>query len=326
MDVVLTVAGKVIIDNQRNLLHINSARPDISRNQHARIALTEVLHNAVALLLRHFAVHARNGKVGLAHLLGEPVDLAASVAEDDGLGDCERVVEIAESVEFPFLLLDGDKVLLETLESEFVTLDEDTDRVGHEFGRHVEDIVGEGSGDDHYLGAGRQVAIHIVNLLAEAAVEQLVGLIKNQHLDVAGPQIPAPNHIRHTSRRTRDNMLSIIQLPDVFTNVRASDASVALNVHVVSKGHNDGLNLGRQFASGRENQGLGLAHGGIDDLEDRDTESGRLTGTGLRLSDGVAALANLDNGTTLDGGGRLVAVSVDAAEEVLLQVHSLDYT
>jgi hypothetical protein len=42
------------------------------------------------------------------------------------------------------------------------------------------------------------------------------------------------------------------------------------------------------------------------------------------LSDGVATLADLDNGARLNGRGRFIAVCVDTTEQVLLQVHGLE--
>ena len=69
---------------------------------------------------------------------------------------------------------------------------------------------------------------------------------------------------------------------------------------------------------------LGLAHSCVDDLQDGDGEGGRLSRSRLGLGDGIAALADLHNGTRLDGGRRLVSVCVDTAQEILLQMHGLE--
>ena len=317
MDVVLTVARQVVVDDQAHLLHVDTAGPHIGGDEHAAVTAAEVVHDAVALLLRHLAVHAADGEVGLAHLLGQPVDLAAGVAEDDGLGDGEGVVEVAQGVELPVLLLDGDKVLLEALEGQLVALDEDAHGVGHELGGHVEHVVGQGGADDDDLGGGRQVAVHVVDLLAEALVQQLVGLVQHQHLDVARAQVAAADHVGDAARRAGHDVLAVVELADVLADVGAADAGVALHVHVVAEGHDDGLDLGGELARGGEDEGLGLAHGGVDDLEHADREGGRLTRAGLGLGDGVAALADLHDGARLHGRGGFVAVGVDAAEEVL---------
>ena len=60
-------------------------------------------------------MHRGHREVGVAHLLVEPLDLLLAVAEDDGLSNRERVVEVAERIELPLLLLDGDEELLDSL-------------------------------------------------------------------------------------------------------------------------------------------------------------------------------------------------------------------
>lgn len=249
VDVVFTVSREVIVDDQGHLLHVDTTGPDVRGDQDARVPLPEVLHDAIPLLLGHLTVHAGNGEVGLAHLVSEPVDLAAGVAEDDCLGDGEGVVEVAEGVEFPFFLLHGDEILLDAFEGQLVTLHQHAYGVCHELGCHVEDIVGEGSGDHHDLCGGWEVAVDIVNLLAESAVEKFISFIEDQHLDVPGAQVAPPDHICDSAWCTRHNVLAVIQLADVFTDICTSNTSMALHVHVVTEGHHDGLDLSCKFAS-----------------------------------------------------------------------------
>ena len=144
MDVVFTVAGEIVVDDQADLLNVDTTSPHVGRDQHSAVALSEILHNAVSLLLGHIAVHTADCEVGFAHLVGQPVNLPASVAENDGLCNGKGVVEIAKGIELPVLLLHSNEVLLETFEGQLVTLDQDTNGVGHELGGHVEHIVGEG--------------------------------------------------------------------------------------------------------------------------------------------------------------------------------------
>lgn len=109
-------------------------------------------------------MHRRDCEVRLSHLLGEPVDLSLCGAEDDGLGDGERVVEIAEGVELPLFALNGDEKLLDTFERQFITLHEDSDRVRHELVGHLEDLVGKGGRDEADLSCWRKVSVDIVDL------------------------------------------------------------------------------------------------------------------------------------------------------------------
>ena len=47
--------------------------------------------------------HDGTREVPLVHLGGEPVDFPPRVAEDDGLGDGERLVQITQGVQLPLL-------------------------------------------------------------------------------------------------------------------------------------------------------------------------------------------------------------------------------
>lgn len=59
-------------------------------------------------------------------------------------------------------------------------------------------------------------------------------------------------------------------------------------------------------------------------LQDRDGESGRLSGTRLGLGDTVSAGDDGHDGSLLDSRGSLETVGVDASEQVTLQLHVVE--
>ena len=85
---------QVVIDDQGDLLHVDTTRPDVGRNEYTTVlsawddtssddvplATAEFGHDRIPLLLHHLSMHTRHRKVCFTHLFGEPVDLAASVA------------------------------------------------------------------------------------------------------------------------------------------------------------------------------------------------------------------------------------------------------
>jgi len=93
-----------------------------------------------------------------------------------------RIVKITQRIELPILLLDGDEELLDSLERQLITLDKDPDRVGHELGGHLEDVVREGGRENDDLRRGREVSVDVVDLVLESLVEELIGLIEDEHL------------------------------------------------------------------------------------------------------------------------------------------------
>ena len=182
--------------------------------------------------------------------------LALGVAEDDGLGDGESVVQVAQSVKLPLLPLHSHEELLDTLQSQLVTLHQDPDGVRHELGGHLQDLVRQGGGDEANLCCWGQVPVHIIDLLLEPLVQHLISLVQHQHLDASCSQCPPPDHVEHTARSTTDHVLTIVQLPDVLAQVGASDAGVTLDVHVVSQRQDNLLNLNCQLSSGGQTQNL----------------------------------------------------------------------
>ena len=324
VNVELAVVGQVVVDDERDLLHVDAARPHVRGDEHPAHAAAELLHDGVALRLLHVAVHGRDGEVRLAHLLRQPVDLASRVAEYHRLRDRQRVVQVAERVELPLLALHGHEELLDAVESQLVALDQDANRVGHELGGHLEYGVWQRGADQTHLGLRRQVAVHVVDLLLEALVEHLVGLVQYEHLDVARLQVMPMDHVDDAAGRARDDVLAVVELLDVVAQARAANARVTLHVHEVAEGEHHLLDLDGEFARRREHERLGLAQLRVDHLQHGDGEGGRLARARLRLGDDVAARDDGHNGALLDGRGLLEAVAVDAAQELLFELHAIE--
>jgi hypothetical protein len=122
------------------------------------------------------------------------------------------------------------------------------------------------------------------HLVFEALVEELVRLVEDEHLDVARPEVPPLDHVEDAAGGARDDVLAVVELADVLADRGATDTGVALDVHVVAEGEDDGLDLGRQLAGRGEDEGLGLAGADVDGLEDGDGKGGRLARPGLGLA------------------------------------------
>lgn len=172
VDVVLAVGGKVVVDDQGNLLDIDTTGQEISGDQDTGRAGSELLHDQVTLGLVHVTVHGRDSEITGSELVGEPVDLSAGVAEDDGLGDGDSLVQVGEGVELPLLLLNGDVELLNTLQGKLILLDQDTDGVAHELGGDLKNVLGHGSRQKDDLGGLGKELEDVVDLLGETTLEE----------------------------------------------------------------------------------------------------------------------------------------------------------
>jgi hypothetical protein len=83
---------------------------------------------------------------------------------------------------------------------------------------------------------------------------------------------------------------TLLELGHSLANGSSTDGSEALDVHVVSEGDENLLDLLGELTGGGEDESLGLLDGNVDGLEDRDGEGRGLAGSGLSLSDNVVTL------------------------------------
>jgi hypothetical protein len=324
MDVVLTVGGEIIVDDQRDLLDIDTTGQEIGGDQDAGRAGSELLHNQITLTLVHVTVHGRDSKVAGSELVGKPVDLSSGVAKDNCLCNGDGLVEIRKCVQLPILLLNGNIKLLDTFEGKLGLLDQDTDGVAHELGGNLEDILGHSGGQKDNLSGLWKELEDVVDLLGETTRKHLIGLIENEHLHGVGLQETTLNHVVDTARSTDNDLRALLESLHVIANAGTTDTCVALDVHEVANSDDNLLDLLSQFTGGGEDQGLALLDVGVELLENRDGESGSLSGTRLSLRNNIVALDDWHDSALLDSRWALETVGVDTSEKLRLQVHGIE--
>ncbi|GBE60952.1 immediate early protein, putative [Babesia ovata] len=229
----------VPVDDKGHLLHIDTTGKQVGGDEDTGGSRSELPHDEVTLVLSHVAVHAGDGEVPLLHLAGEHIYLSSCVAVDDGLGDGDGLVEIAERVKLVLFLVDHDVELLDTLQGKLVLLDEDTFRRPHELGRQLQDFVGHGGTEKRDLDIRRHSPEDLVNLSLESTRKHLVGFIEDEQLDLVRQKGLLVNHVVHTSGSTHDHVHTSLQLHNIVPHNGTTDTRVALDLEVVTKGEHD---------------------------------------------------------------------------------------
>lgn len=311
VDVVLTVGGEIVVDDQGNLLDIDTTGQKVSGDQDTGGAGSELLHNQVTLSLVHVTVHGRDSEVTGGELVSEPVDLSAGVAEDDGLGDGDSLVQVGQGVELPLLLLDGNVELLDTFQGKLVLLDQDTDRVAHEAGGDLKDVLRHGSGQQDNLGGLGQKLEDVVDLVGETTRQHLIGLVEDEHLHAVSLEEAALDHVVDTAGGTDDDLGAVLESLHVVTDAGTTNAGVALNVHEVANSDNNLLNLLSKLTSGSQDQCLALLDRRVNFLENGNGESSRLASTRLGLGNDIVSFDDGHNRTLLDSRRSLETVGID---------------
>ena len=287
VDVVLAVGWQVVVDDERNLLDIDTTGEQVGGDEDTGRTRAELLHDHITLGLVHVSVHGGHREVTGSELVGEPVDLSTGVAEDDSLSDGNSLVQVREGVELPVLLLNSNVELLNTFEGKFVLLDEDADWVAHELGGDLEDVLWHGSGQKDDLGGLWEQLEDVVDLLSETTRQHLIGLVEHEHLHAVGAEDTALDHVVDTSWGTDNDLWAVLESLHVVSYGSTTNAGVALDLHEVANSDNDLLDLLSQLTGWGKDQSLACLDVWVDLLEDGDREGGSLTSTGLGLGDNV---------------------------------------
>jgi len=292
VDVVLLLEGKLVVDDETNLLHINTSSEQIGGNKNTDGTGSELLHDGLSLELVHLTVHNRDNEVFLDHSLLELLDTLFGVTVDESLIDIKVSIEVEEYLHLPFLLFDGNIVLADTFKGQFLVLNKDLGGVSHEVLGKLEHIVRHGSGEQSNLDVLRQVLKDVGDLFLETTREHLISLIENEQSQVVGLHETSLHHIVNTTGSTDDDVNATLENTDIVLNQGTTDTSVDLDLHELTDGVDDISNLHSELTGRGKNDTLNVSIGSINDLQGSDCECTSFTGTRLSLSNCVLLLNN----------------------------------
>lgn len=106
---------------------------------------------------------------------------------------------------------------------------------------------------------------------------------------MVGLEDTALDHVVDTAGGTNDDLGAVLEGLHVLTDVGSTDTGMAVDVHEVTNGDDDLLDLLGQLTGGSEDKGLASLEVGVDLLEGRDGESSSLSSTRLGLGNDVGA-------------------------------------
>ena len=342
VDVDLRRTRDVVVDDMADVVDVEPARGNVRGNQHVQRVVAEAGHDPVPLLLRQTAVEGGGVTAAGGERLCKIVHFATGAGEDQGGGAVLKVQDPAKGGQLVLATDDVGHVANAGLLALGGTLrlHADADGVLEVALGEAGDGPGDGRGKQCGPTRGGQGAQDLVEVVGEAHVEHLVGLVEDHGLDVVKAQRAtvdvingAPggcNHDVHATRQTGE--LRGDGLAAVHGDHAAADLAAVL---VDGLGH-----LHRELARGREDQGGGpaaaaiaghaavanvgasltrLVHVDGERLENRQGECGCLAGAGWGFGKKVAAGKQRRDGRGLHRGGLLVAEGGDGAQDARVQ-------
>ena len=178
------------------------------------------------------------------------------------------------------------------------------DGVVHEATSQSHDGARHGCGEQHGVTLGRSLRENLLDVGQEAEVEHLVCLIENDFFDLCQGKQTLVGEVKKTTGGSDHNLGACLELLYLaFVGLSTVDRNnLGFTVgggqfHVFS-------NLNTQFTGGNNNKHLHTGAGvGSEALNDGQTETEGLTGTGLGLANDVLTTQSEGDGLLLNGEG-----------------------
>jgi hypothetical protein len=125
--------GQVVVDDQRNLLNIETSSKQIGSDQYSDFTLSEFSHNFISFFLRGLSVHHFKGESIFLKFLGSFISIFLFIDVDNSLLDLDVFIKFLKSGILPVFLLDSNEKLFDTVQSKIFIFYSDNGRVSHEF-------------------------------------------------------------------------------------------------------------------------------------------------------------------------------------------------
>lgn len=242
VDVRFSLEGEIVVDDQVDLVDIDTTGEHIGGDEDSGGTRSEGFHDEVTVLLGHFTVHGGDGHVLFSELSFEFFDSLLGVAVNDSLGNFDVVVKFNEGIELPVFSVERDVELLDTVEGQVVVLNEDNSGVSHELLGDFQNFRSHGGGEECDLDVVGELLEDLVDLILETSSEHLIGFVEHEELELIGNQETLLDHFEDSSRSADNDLDTFSESLLVFLGIGTTSACVDGHLQVFSQEH-DNLNI-----------------------------------------------------------------------------------
>ena len=319
----------VVVDDVGEVVDIETTSGHVGGHQQVGDSTAQAAHHLVALLLVQTAVQSLGPVATAVHRLGQLVNLHTGSAEHQrrlGRLDVENPAERSRLV-CPVHHVHPLRHQWGPALRRCGIADADAHRITEVTSSQTLDASRHGRREQHRLAVAGAAAQQLVEVVGEAHVEHLVGLVEHHHLEVIKRKGTAMQVIDRSAGRRHHHVDATVQTrqlpPDGLAPVDRQHSHTQTTAVLVDRlGY-----LHRQLAGGAQHQGLRRLAGPIgqvDAAEDRQGERCSLAGTCGRLTDQVVAGHDGGDRLRLNRGGFLVAEFAQRLEEFPRKIEGLE--
>ncbi|TKJ19109.1 hypothetical protein A6V29_10450 [Blastococcus sp. CCUG 61487] len=308
MHVGLLVLGALVVHDVADPGDVDAASGDVGGDQHVDLAAAEGAQRLLAGALAEVAVHGRCGEPAVDQFVGDLLRGALGAAEDHDQAAVAGLQHAGEQLGLVQVVGPVDELGgLRDRRALVVAVRPDVGRLGHERPGEGDDRAGHRRREQHrlpLLGNHREDPLDVGQ---EAQVEHLVGLVEDEHLDLAEDQVAALRQVEQPAGGADDDLDALLQRLDLRLERAAAVDGLDAHAALGAGGGQVAGDLHAQLAGGDDDQRLRDAVATLgrrgDALQQRDAEAEGLAGAGAGLTDEVVAGQRQREGELLDGEG-----------------------
>ena len=314
------VARRVGVDHLADVRHVDAARRDVGRHQHAHGALLEGGQGAGAVALLHLPGERGGEEACGGELAGEARGLGAGLHEDQGL-----VVRVAQQQIHQGVDAVSGRDLVHHVRDVDVGGAEagalHAHRVLLVLGGERQHVAREGRRDEVGATPLGQLPEDLLQLVAEAEVEHLVGLVEHHRLHLGGVDDLAIEVIAEPPGGTHHDVGAALQLADLERDRGATGDRGDLQLQPLEEPAQLGAHLLGELAGGGDHDGerhaLVVRRPGpaLELRREHEAQRQRLARAGLRGDAQVAAGERRVEHRVLHRGERGVALGDDGVAQ-----------
>ena len=325
VNIVLAIAGHIVVDDHTNIVDIDTAGHNIGSYQHIGLSGLEAEHSFVALGLREVGVHLVAINMHRLELAGNLFYAILLAREDDDALQIAILKDVLDNLKLlRFVAHVGHLVnLLGRARHSNLYLDRIVEQLYGKFAyllRH--------SGREHdALTILRQLLYYLHDVVDESHIEHTVGLVEHKeaaarevevaHLEVTEQSARCSN--QHIGTHTHRAQFLIVAV----AIVAAINGHTTYIVEIITKALHGLVYLLSEFASGRHDDAVDGILGIIAIVELRENRQQvgcRFTSSRLGYTQHIVAVQNLRDASLLNGRHIFEVHVVKRIENIIVQI------
>ena len=304
VDIVVICRGKVIVDDVRDIVDVESSGGDVGGDQNLDEIVFELFEGALALALGLVAVNGLGFEATLDEFFGKLFHAVFGPAEDKHFFEIGIVQDVVQNVDFVHAF-DLHDVLLHIFGSG-LGFDGDGDWIFQKLLNQIFDGSRHSGGETESMPLGWDIRHDELDVIHKPHIKHLVRFVENDRFHFAEFQNSSIDEIEHSSRRADDQVVFVSQVADLHIDVGAADAADGIEPKAFGKNAKFLVDLKRQFAGRGHNENL-LVFFVRDLVDERNEKGGCFSGARVGEAHDVSAVQNMKDDFVLDGSRLFVA-------------------